>query len=146
MSGRRLKFSRTAFRRRSSRLPRPRIQQRLDPARSCAAILQADANVGPNIILVPAGTYTLLAANGALPIATNDLNIIGQGAGATIQGPAALPTRYRRQRRLNIGLYNLTITGGNAGFGGGICSSKGNLSLNNTTVKNNVAAGNGGGI
>ena len=109
---------------------------------------QSNATTGPNTVYVPAGTYSLSSANGALTVSNQDLNIVGQGGSAVIQGGSGFSASiFDVTGAINVGFSNLTITGGKtSGNGGGVVSSQGNLSLSNTVVQGNTASIRGGGI
>ncbi|MDA1049213.1 MAG: S8 family serine peptidase [Planctomycetota bacterium] len=120
-----------------------------------AAIMEANAHAGDDVITLPAGVYTLtIAPAGTNDDASGDLNITGQ---ITIVGAGAGTTTIdgnNLDRVLNIGasgivdVFALTITRGRAGGatdGGGILNS-GALTLTNIVVDGNTATDEGGGI
>lgn len=110
-----------------------------------AAIEEANALAGTDVITLPAGTYTL--ALGELNI-TSDIVI--QGADAVVD--ANLNSRVFKIVGSNtVTLNNLTIQNGLAESGGGIYHDGGNVTLTSVTVTLNTANGiiypdGGGGI
>lgn len=123
-----------------------------------AAIMEANANIDRNTIVLPAGTFTLTisgtgqgAEAGDLNIQSN-LNITGAGAASTIIDGGGI------DRVLDMGSYqslifvsNVTITGGNStAFGGsGIYSLDNDLTLTNCVIRDNSlsnGAPHGGGV
>ena len=134
-----------------------------------AAITQANALAGPDIITLPAGTYTetLIAASENLNAGgdydiTSDITINGAGAATTIvqANPAAGVATERvfhirsavAGTGLTVVLDGLTIQNGrnsvNA-FGGGIRIDQGtnhNVTISNSIVTNNLNDTSGGGL
>lgn len=131
-----------------------------------AAIMEANATAGFDVIRLGTGTYTLSiagefedgAATGDLDI-TESLRIIGNGAGSTIIDAAQLDRVFHVFPGVNLILENLTVQGGEAFDGGGIfveghtvddtgaqVSAGGMLRLLNVNVINNEAFNQGGGI
>src|SRR5882724_4389657 len=128
-----------------------------------AAIQEANAHTGPDMIMVPAGTYLLTiagqaedaAATGDLDI-TDDLTITGAGAGSTILEGNGIDRIFDVfNTASHVEISALTIRNGNpgpgagpastAGYGGGLYNSS-VLALSNVIVTSNTAAVNGGGI
>lgn len=126
-----------------------------------AAIREANALAGDDIINLPAGTFTTLIvstgedvnANGDFDITGNTI-ITGAGAGVTfVEANAAQGMATDRvfdiQSSAVVTIENLTVRNGNiTGFGGGI-RNLGNLTLKNSVVRDNqavsiVGAGAGG--
>lgn len=120
-----------------------------------AAIMEANALPGANIITLPARTYTLTIpetgedanAKGDLDI-KDDLIINGAGAAVTIIDGGGLD-RVIHVVAGSVTLSGVTITGGNqinvAGGGGGIFNA-GTLTLNNCIVTGNHGGNGVGGI
>jgi hypothetical protein len=119
------------------------------------AIIDANANPGPDTINLPAGTYTLsiagtgedAAATGDLDI-TDDLTISGAGAATTIIDADGLDNVLQvigGSTTVTIG--GLTIRNGDSGGtdGGGI-QNEGSLALDGVIVEDNSSDGKGGGI
>lgn len=137
----------------------------LDTSSQCslrAAITQANALAGDDIINVPAGTYTAtlptlsenLNAGGDFDITTN-ITINGSGAGNTfIQAAASAGTASERVMHFvtagTSSLNNVTIRYGRYAtntFGGGVRVDTGATStFNGVTVRDNTSAGRGGGV
>lgn len=128
-----------------------------------AAISEANAFAGDDIITIPAGTYTqtLVAANedlnagGDWDIRSN-VTINGAGAATTILQAAATPGTATERVMENVLTTNVTtITGvtlrhgfktgaaANATRGGGI-RNVGTLTINDSVVTQNTASGSGG--
>jgi predicted outer membrane repeat protein len=128
------------------------------PAGLCtlrAAVMQANAHAGPDVILVPAGTYVItrvgtdsIASVGDLDV-TDDLTIQAVGGTVTIDANGAV-TNDRAFKLLSgsLTLEGITITGGNTpGSGGAIfAQGRGGLTLTNVTITGNTAAQGGGGV
>jgi CSLREA domain-containing protein len=138
-----------------------------------AAIMEANATAGADIIMLPAGTYTLTlagrgenaAATGDLDI-TEDLTIIGDGAAVTIVQAGTTPGSgidrvfevLDVQDDGGVGPTNATFFGitiqngvasdyGGVGDGGGINhTGLGLIQVLNSVVANNSATVDGGGI
>ncbi len=125
-----------------------------------AAIQEANALAGADIITVPAGTYTLtiagagedLAATGDLDI-TSNLTITGAGAGSTIiqagtiggVGGNGIDRVFHVTGAFTAALQNLTIANGlTGGQGGGIHNVIGTLTISNSTFSGNTASDGGG--
>jgi parallel beta-helix repeat protein len=116
------------------------------------AILDANANAGEDVITFDSGvTGTITLTTGELEI-TEGVTITGPGANLlSISGNNnsrvfnILPGTFENPVTVNID--SLTITGGNAGNGGGILTDVFTiLNLMNSAVSNNSAVGPGGGI
>ncbi len=105
-----------------------------------AAIEEANAYPGPNIISVPAGSYP-----GVLTI-SDSVTIEGAGTGVTVIDGGGSGSVLTVSDGI-VDLTGLSITGGSsAGDGGGIALQGGSLSLIEVEVYGNSAAGDGGGI
>ncbi len=122
-----------------------------------AAIQEANATPGADLITVPAGIYRLTIAGtleddgltGDLDI-SDDVTIEGAGA-ATTRLDAAGVDRYfdapSVSNAVNITLRGLTIENGVAVSGGGIRVSLGNLTIEDAHLTDNTATdGNGGAV
>lgn len=120
-----------------------------------AAIQEANALVGSNVIELAAGTYLLgisgidedQSATGDLDIRDN-LTIRGQGVGVTIIDGGALDRIFQIFAGITLNLENLTITNGyltGSDDGAGIRNS-GTTTLTNVEVTGNVAEDSAGGI
>ncbi|MBI4311724.1 MAG: CSLREA domain-containing protein [Chloroflexi bacterium] len=120
-----------------------------------AAVMESNALAGPNVIDIPAGTFTL-SLKSELVISTV---IVLNGAGPSTVIQAATESGVANFRVFNIWGGNATISnmtirhgranspsGGDAASGGGILNSGGILTLRNATVTGNSAAWYGGGI
>jgi CSLREA domain-containing protein len=130
------------------------------------AVIAANANPGADIIIVPAGTYTLTingageeaAATGDLDI-TGDLVIRGSGANDTIiqagAASGALGDRIFDISPLGSGIATVTISGVTLRHGappnvspysgGGAILNNGNLTISDCVISNNAATGQAGG-
>lgn len=119
-----------------------------------AAIQEANALAGADTITLPAGTYTLslvgadedAAATGDLDI-TADLTINGGGANVTSIDAAGIDRVFDVVYPATVVLSGLTVTGGEvtADNGGGIANA-GNLTLADSTLSDNQATGDDGGL
>ncbi|WP_417389050.1 choice-of-anchor Q domain-containing protein [Gimesia sp.] len=120
-----------------------------------AAIQEANALIGSNVIELAAGTYLLgiggidedQSATGDLDIRDN-LTIRGQGVGVTIIDGGALDRIFQIFAGITLNLENLTITNGfltGSDDGAGIRNS-GTTTLTNVEVTGNVAEDSAGGI
>lgn len=105
-----------------------------------AAVEEANALVGADGIVVPAGTYAT-----SLTV-TDQLVIGGAGAEHTIIDAGGTGTAVSATNA-DLALLDLTITGANSGnVGGGILSYGGRLTVVDCTIRNNRAGNVGGGI
>ncbi len=129
-----------------------------------AAITEANALAGADIITLPAGIYTqtLVAADENLNAGgdfdiTSEITINGAGSGTTIIEANALPNTATEKvihcmtAATAVVINDVTIRHGNVATnvsGGGIRleTATTNLTLNRVVVTNNRTAGNGGGI
>ncbi|KAA0139974.1 hypothetical protein FYZ48_08595 [Gimesia chilikensis] len=120
-----------------------------------AAIQEANALAGSNVIELAAGTYVLsiagfdedLSATGDLDIRDN-LTIRGQGVGVTVIDAGALDRIFQVFAGVTLNLENLTITNGaltGSADGAGIRNS-GTTTLSNVEVTGNVSEDSAGGI
>ncbi|MFL6198896.1 MAG: choice-of-anchor Q domain-containing protein [Thermoanaerobaculia bacterium] len=119
------------------------------------AVLAANAAVGPDFIVLGAGTYTLslagageeLAAIGDLDV-TDDLAIVGRDAAGTVIDAFGIDRGFDVPAGVKLELVSLTVTNGFVlgGPGGGIRVA-GELELTRAVVRDSsVDAANGGGI
>jgi CSLREA domain-containing protein len=117
------------------------------------AVIASNATAGPNIITLPAGTYTLtIAGTGENAAATGDLDITkpvtinGAGSATTIIDGGGLD-RVFDVTTFGVFFNDLTIQNGLPGSGenGGGIQSNGTLTLNNCIVSGNHTAGGGSG-
>jgi CSLREA domain-containing protein len=129
------------------------LREAIQAANTDVAIDACPAGSGSDVIVVPAGVYTLSVvgagedanATGDLDI-TADLTINGAGASATIVDGAHLDRVFDvapQGAGVTVTMSGLTIQNGSRlasgfGFGGGI-ENRGTLILRGTTVRNNVA-------
>jgi Ca2+-binding RTX toxin-like protein len=112
-----------------------------------AAIQEANASAEPDIILLPAGTYTLTrngtgedsAFLGDLDL-TGNLTIIGAGAENTIIDGGDLDRVFQVLGGANVTIVGVTIQNGTATNAAGIMNS-GGLELIDSVVQDNVAEG-----
>ena len=112
-----------------------------------AAIQEANASADPDIILLPAGTYTLTRSGtgedsaflGDLDL-TGNLTIIGAGAENTIIDGDDLDRVFHVLGGANATIVGVTIQNGTALNAAGIMNS-GNLELIDSVVQNNAAEG-----
>jgi hypothetical protein len=120
-----------------------------------AAITEANATPGADVIQLPAGTYTLsIAGAGEDGNATGDLDIegdltiIGAGAATTVIDAAGID-RVLEVSSGNVTLQHVTIAGGDSGpgttTGGGIRKrGAGDLAVLDSIVRDNHSWGGGG--
>ena len=109
------------------------------------AITQANANPGSVIDFSVTGTVQLTQA---LPDINVDTTINGPGPSLlTVEGggPGSSFSVLQLQAGITSTISGLTITGGNARYGGGI-GDNGNLTLSDCSITGNSAESNGGGI
>ncbi len=122
------------------------------------AIIAANAALGPDIINVPIGTYTLTipsedeenaAVTGDLDI-TDDLTIVGAGAANTIIDGDSLDRVLHIISSISVEITDVTIQNGathSGRSGAGIFNEGGMVMLTNSTVSSNqIAEDFGGGI
>lgn len=114
------------------------------------------AGAGDDIIVLPAGTYTLtIVGAGENNTATGDLDILsnitisGAGAATTIINGNNLDRVFEIRNNANVTFNDVTISGGVvSGRGGGINVSSttgGSLNIIRGIIRNNIANGNNGG-
>ena len=124
-----------------------------------AALMEANARPGDDIITLPAGTYTLsipgtgedAAATGDLDV-TDNLTIVGAGAGTTIIDAAGLDA-VLHLLDVTLSVEGVTVRNGAAAntawdhnaYGGGILNWEGTLTIVNSIISGN-SANSGGGI
>ena len=117
-----------------------------------AAVMEANATAGDNVIRLRPGTYTLSidgagedsAWTGDLDI-TENLTVRGAGADKTTIDAAGLDRLFHVLPGVTLSLSGVTITGGSADSGGGILNA-GTLTVTDATVRGNSTGGTGGGI
>ena len=116
-----------------------------------AAIQEANALIGDDIINLPAGTFTLTrAGSGEDASATGDLDITSN-LSLSGSGEATVIDANWADRGLHVvgayavNLSGVTITHGN-GNGGGIRNDGGTLAITNSVILDNNAASSAGGI
>lgn len=117
------------------------------------AIIAANALPGPDVIVLPAGVYTLAipgagedaAATGDLDI-TDDLTVQGAGADITIIDGGGIDRVVHIHGPVTVELSGVTVEGGSASDGGGIFNQGGSLTLTDSEVCRNTAVNAGGGI
>jgi CSLREA domain-containing protein len=122
-----------------------------------AAIQEANALAGADMITLPPGTYALMirggnedaAATGDLDV-TDDLTLTGSTTGHTVVSGAGVDRAFDVLPGAALALSRITIQSGNAvgvaARGGGIRNA-GTLTLNNVAIRGNTApTGEGGGI
>ena len=115
-----------------------------------AAVMEANSLPGPNTILLGAGEYTLTipgidedgAATGDLDV-TDDLTIMGVGAGLTIIDGGLLDRVFHVLPGATLNITGVTVTGGTAERGGGI-RNDGVLVVDQTSISANEADFGGG--
>ena len=125
-----------------------------------AAVMEANALVGQDMINLPAGTYTRTmagfneghAGTGDLDIRST-ISIVANGAGSTIIDADGMDRVFHVFSNGNLTLQGVTALGGDASensldnrAGGGIWNNGGTLTLIQSTVTNNTTPSTGGGI
>jgi CSLREA domain-containing protein len=120
-----------------------------------AAVMEANALTGPDVVTLPAGTYVLTRqlewldpdtqADGDLDV-TESLDLIGAGATTTaIQSYSFFDEVMQPHRILDVaagaiaGVSGVTIGGGLAFANGGGIANAGNLTLSDCVLKDNFA-------
>ncbi|HDL20814.1 MAG TPA: choice-of-anchor D domain-containing protein [Nitrospirae bacterium] len=132
-----------------------------DTGGSCslrAAVMEANALAGADVVNVPAGTYMLtIAGTGEDASATGDLDIIddltinGAGAGSTVIDGGSIDRVFHVVNAVPVTFDKVTIQNGFPGAtsGGGVLA-KGDLTITNSTIDNNsghiCCSGGGGGL
>ena len=117
-----------------------------------AAIQEANALSGDDIINLPAGTYTLaltgtnedLAATGDLDL-TSNVALTGAGAATTIIDANWVDRVLHVTGAYTVSISGVTLTRGN-GSGGGVRNDGGVLAMTSSALFENNAAAAGGGI
>ena len=115
-----------------------------------ATIMQANARVGEDTIILSPGTYTLAlggreedgAATGDLDITETTLNIIGSGTAQTFIDGAQIDRIFHVLPGVTLNLSNLTLLHGNASTtdNGGAILNQGTVALRNVQVLDSSAA------
>ncbi|MCH7697497.1 MAG: CSLREA domain-containing protein [Chloroflexi bacterium] len=108
-----------------------------------AAIQEANALPGSDVITVPAGTYNLSA--GQLTI-SSDLTLNGAGAGTTAVDGGGLGGVFYISSGATAEISDLTVRNGSAINAGGGISVVGTLTLNRSAITGNSAGNVSGGI
>ncbi len=120
-----------------------------------AAIQQANASPGADLIIVPAGTYTITitgndnaAAMGDFDI-TDDVSLVGAGAATTFIDGGGVERVFHMDPSdagIHVTLSGVTVQGGSStGSGAGIYN-RGVLTLTQSVVRYNQETLNGGGL
>ncbi len=113
-----------------------------------AAIIEANAHLGADTILLGTGVYTLslfgLGENGALLgdlDITDDLTIIGAGSGKTIIDADFLDRIFHIFTGVNVSIRGVTLINGNVTRieDGGAILNYGNLALEDVEIRNSLA-------
>src|SRR6185369_15849172 len=127
------------------------LREAILAANSDAAVDACPAGAGPDVIVLPAGTYALTrtgagedaGATGDLDIAS-DITLRGAGSATTVVRADGLGDRAIHVLSTGTAtLEQLTIRGGAARFGGGIYNA-GSLALVGCAVTANTATGGAG--
>ncbi|MEG3438644.1 choice-of-anchor Q domain-containing protein [Pannus brasiliensis CCIBt3594] len=109
------------------------------------AVLDANALGGADTIEFSSVSGTISLTSGHLEI-TDSLTINGPGAGLlSISGSDQSRVFYLNQAG-DVSIDGLTLTGGNAKFGGGISNVRSNLTISNSVISGNTTTTTGGGI
>ncbi len=116
------------------------------------AIARANANPDDDTINIPGGGLYVLS-NGELIIQNNGALIINGPGALNMTLSAHYNSRiFYVNPNANLTLNNLTLSGGNgtgasfSGFGGAITNLQGNLTVNNSVIRDSYAANDGGGV
>lgn len=113
------------------------------------ALDDANALAGPDVVTFQAGlTGTVTLTTGQLEI-TDSVDVQGPGAAViTVDGDDASRVfyLYAGGALLDVSISGLTVTGGNAPYGGGIVNYGENLTLDGVTITGNHAGSAGGGL
>lgn len=89
---------------------------------------------------IAAGTYNEVV------LVNKNLTINGASAATSIINAGGAGNTLTVANGIAVKLTNLTITGGNANFGGGVFTNAGNIEIRNSVIKDNIATTAGGGI
>ncbi|MCB0090811.1 MAG: choice-of-anchor D domain-containing protein, partial [Caldilineaceae bacterium] len=128
------------------------LREAIQAANTNAAVdaCPAGGNSAADVINLPAGTYTLaIAGVNETANAKGDLNILGDviingaSAATTIINANSIDRVFTVASNKTVHMNALTIMGGTVVYGGGI-QNLGNLTITNSTIKDNVAATAGG--
>jgi len=113
---------------------------------ACSVILADSLN--PLAIHLAEGTYSPSTNSEFFPVdIPNFVSLCGVSETGVILNAEGTAGVIRLNNVENVTISDLTITNGNADYGGGIlCSSSSSLSLENVTITNNSAGSRGGGI
>ncbi len=108
-----------------------------------AAVQEANALAGPNLIQVPAGRYAVAATNGQVPwlVVTGDLVVTGAGATATVIDGGDLTRIFTIDASATVTLRNVTLTRGRGtGFSAddaGAVQNRGRLTVADAVIRDN---------
>lgn len=112
-----------------------------------AAVQEANASPGPDVITLPSGTYTISRAGANEDNAsTGDLDlrgvitINGAGAGSTFIDGADLDRIFQVMPGSNVVINGVTIRNGTAANAGGV-HNFGTLTINDSVIENSIATG-----
>ncbi|MCY2991124.1 MAG: FG-GAP-like repeat-containing protein [Planctomycetota bacterium] len=118
-----------------------------------AAIMEANASAGQDVIFLPAGTYVSTLAGAYEDAgATGDLDIrdsliiVGAGRASTMVDGNSLDRVFHVRPTVSLTLSGLTITRGTAGgtsSGGAVYNERGWVSITDCTLSGNSATSNG---
>lgn len=122
-----------------------------------AAIQEANALIGADTIMLPAGIYALTkfgngeqaAASGDLDITDDELTILGAGADVTFLDGVGQDRVFDILAGAKLTISGAKIYNGIAMNGqedGGAIRNQGELTLQNVTLSNNIASGGGGAV
>lgn len=114
-----------------------------------AAIMESSANISPDTIFIPPGTYNLtLPADSGGGQLTIDYGVKLQGSGAdnTIINQTVNNSVIHITDGSVVEINNLSVQGGNAQIGGGIFVSDGDVEMTNVNIRENHAFTGGGGL
>ena len=108
------------------------------------AIALANANLGPDNIVIDVDN---IALNTEIEI-TDSVSITGNGVVIAQTGAERLFNidDNNKDTLIDVLFKDLTLTGGNSTTEGGAINSRGNITLDGVTIKDNTAVGYGGGI
>ncbi|HEX7828008.1 MAG TPA: Calx-beta domain-containing protein [Thermoanaerobaculia bacterium] len=113
------------------------------------AIIDANSTAGADVVTFQAGlTGTITLTTGQLEI-YDSVDIQGPGESViSVSGNNASRVfyLYNSSATIDVRIAGLTVTGGNDNIGGGIVDFDENLTLENVTITENSASGDGGGL
>ncbi len=114
-----------------------------------AAVMEANATIAEDVIIVPSGSYQLVlpnAAGGGSLTIIEDVIIQGEGKDNTIIDGHGSGSVFYIDEDAEATINNVTIQNGNSQFGGGVYLNEGELNMTDVIIRDNFGFTGGGGL